>query len=104
MPVMIARSAGNPARPAGGSHPIGPWAAIIPVVGSMPSTEDSAIALAPVPTQAPGEPADVARRRADIDAKQHLLAGVLAELQCEAAVLLMPAHVAWFTAGMNVRG
>jgi Xaa-Pro dipeptidase len=29
---------------------------------------------------------------------------VLDALQCEAALLLMPAHVSWFTAGMNVRG
>lgn len=43
-------------------------------------------------------------RRADIDAKQRVLAEVLAELGCEAVVLLMPAHVAWFTGGMNIRG
>jgi hypothetical protein len=73
-------------------------------VGPLPSIDDSVIALAPVPTNALGEPADVVRRRADIDGKQRLLAGILSELQCEAAVLLMPAHVAWFTAGMNVRG
>ncbi len=43
-------------------------------------------------------------RRADIDAKQAILAGLIAELDCEAVLLLMPAHVAWFTGGMNVRG
>ena len=43
-------------------------------------------------------------RRSDIDAKQAILSRVIAELNCEAAVLLMPAHVAWFTGGMNVRG
>ncbi len=43
-------------------------------------------------------------RRADIDAKQAILSRLLADLQCEAVVLLMPAHVAWFTGGMNVRG
>ena len=47
---------------------------------------------------------DLAMRRADIDAKQAILTGLLAELQCEAVILLMPAHVAWFTGGMNVRG
>jgi Xaa-Pro aminopeptidase len=46
----------------------------------------------------------LAARRADIDAKQALVADVLEKMDCEAVVLLMPAHVAWFTAGMNVRG
>lgn len=45
-----------------------------------------------------------AARRADIDAKQERAAGVLAEMGCEALVLLMPAHVAWFTAGLTARG
>ena len=43
-------------------------------------------------------------RRANIDTKQAILGRVIAELNCEAVVLLMPAHVAWFTGGMNVRG
>lgn len=43
-------------------------------------------------------------RRADIDTKQAILAALIAELNCEAVILLMPAHVAWFTGGMNVRG
>ena len=43
-------------------------------------------------------------RRADIDTKQAILSALIAELNCEAVVLLMPAHVAWFTGGMNVRG
>src|SRR6478735_4698008 len=47
---------------------------------------------------------DIAARRADIDAKQQLVAGVLAEMSCEAVVLLMPAHVAWFTSGLIARG
>lgn len=46
----------------------------------------------------------LARRRADIDAKQDRVAKILEELDCEGVVLLMPAHVAWFTGGMNVRG
>lgn len=46
----------------------------------------------------------LARRRADIDAKQEQVLGVLAEMECEAVVLLMPAHVSWFTAGLNARG
>jgi hypothetical protein len=43
-------------------------------------------------------------RRADVDAKQAVVGRVLEELGCEAAVLLMPAHVAWFCGGFNVRG
>ncbi len=46
----------------------------------------------------------IARRRADIDAKQELVANVLAEMGCEAVVVLMPAHLTWITAGLNVRG
>lgn len=50
-------------------------------------------------------PADpVAARRADIDAKQRLLADLLAGANLEAVVLLAPAHVAWFTAGLCARG
>jgi Xaa-Pro aminopeptidase len=47
---------------------------------------------------------DLAARRADIDAKHAALAPVLEAMGVEALVLLMPAHVAWFTAGLNVRG
>ncbi|MBN9120643.1 MAG: M24 family metallopeptidase [Planctomycetes bacterium] len=46
----------------------------------------------------------IAARRADIDAKQQLVSDVLEAMGCEAVVLLMPAHVAWLTAGLNVRG
>jgi len=46
----------------------------------------------------------LAARRADIEAKQQRVADVLAEMNCEAVVLLMPAHVAWFTSGLVVRG
>lgn len=46
----------------------------------------------------------VLKRRADIDAKQARIATMLEEIGCEGVVLLMPAHVAWFTGGMNVRG
>ncbi len=46
----------------------------------------------------------IAARRADIDAKQALLAEMIAELGCEAAILLVPAHSAWFTGGLNLRG
>ncbi len=47
---------------------------------------------------------DTAARRADIDAKQEVVAGILKELGCEAAILLVPAHIAWFTGGMSLRG
>lgn len=43
-------------------------------------------------------------RRADIDAKQDHLGRILEALGSEAAILLAPVHVSWFTAGMNVRG
>ena len=46
----------------------------------------------------------IAARRADIEAKQELAAGLLAEMECEAVILMMPAHVAWFTAGLSARG
>ena len=47
---------------------------------------------------------DLTRRRADVEAKQDIIGKVLEHLGCEAAVLLMPAHVAWCTGGVNVRG
>ena len=63
------------------------------------SADDSApLAVAP-PAESP-----LTRRRADVDAKQDLIGKIVADLGCEAAVLLMPAHVAWFTGGMAVRG
>ena len=46
----------------------------------------------------------LAARRADIDFKQQLVATLLAEMNCEALLLLMPAHVAWFTSGRNSPG
>ena len=46
----------------------------------------------------------LAARRADIDAKQAAIIPILEAMGCEALLLLMPAHVAWFTAGLNVRG
>ena len=50
------------------------------------------------------DPTAAAFRRTDIDAKQAVLAGLLAEIGCEGAILLVPAHLAWFAGGMNVRG
>lgn len=46
----------------------------------------------------------LARRRADIDARQEKLGRILEEMGCEGVVLLVPAHVNWFTGGLNVRG
>src|SRR5437764_1373460 len=57
--------------------------------------------LTPDPA-APAEPASP--RRADVDAKQAQVARLLADMDCEAALLLMPAHVSWFTAGLTTRG
>jgi Xaa-Pro aminopeptidase len=45
-----------------------------------------------------------AARRADIDAKQAAMVPILESLEVEGIYLFAPAHVAWFTAGMNVRG
>ncbi|HEY2785342.1 MAG TPA: hypothetical protein VGJ05_10230 [Fimbriiglobus sp.] len=74
----------------------------------MSAADDSVIALAPVNTTVAVHTtplsSDVARRRADVDDKQSLLAGLIADLQCEAVILLLPSHVAWFTSGLNVRG
>src|SRR5438876_1449582 len=57
---------------------------------------------APPPPAPP--PVALAARRADIDIKQAQLAWLMEQVECEAALLLAPAHVAWFTSGMNVRG
>lgn len=46
----------------------------------------------------------IVARRADIDAKQAALAPLFADMGCEALLLLVPAHVSWFTSGLNVRG
>lgn len=46
----------------------------------------------------------IAARRADVEAKLDLVAGVLAQTNCEAVALLMPAHVAWVTSGLTARG
>ncbi len=62
----------------------------------------------PAPTETGGTLDEVdphiVQRRADIDAKQARVASLLEDVGCEGVVLLMPAHVAWFTGGMNVRG
>ena len=47
---------------------------------------------------------DFATRRTDINAKQEVVAHLLAELDCDAAILLVPAHLAWFCSGLNTRG
>jgi Xaa-Pro aminopeptidase len=46
----------------------------------------------------------LAARRTDIDAKQAAVVPILEAMGCEALLLLMPAHVAWFTSGLNIRG
>jgi Xaa-Pro dipeptidase len=47
---------------------------------------------------------DTPSRRADTDAKMGVLAGILKDVGCEAAILLVPAHMAWFTGGLSLRG
>lgn len=59
---------------------------------------------APSSPAVPPPPVALAARRADIDVKQAQLAWLLESLECEAVLLLVPSHVAWFTSGMNVRG
>ena len=49
-------------------------------------------------------PVALAARRADIDIKQAQVSWLMEQVECEAAMFLAPAHVAWFTAGMNIRG
>jgi Xaa-Pro aminopeptidase len=56
----------------------------------------------PEPAGPPAVP--VSPRRADVDAKQARVARLLADMGCEAVLLLMPAHVSWFTSGLNARG
>lgn len=46
----------------------------------------------------------VLRRRAMIDQRQERVGRLLEELNCEGAILLVPAHVNWFTGGINLRG
>jgi Xaa-Pro aminopeptidase len=49
-------------------------------------------------------PPDPAARRADIDAKQAAVVPVLEAMGVDSVLLFMPAHVAWFTAGLTARG
>lgn len=49
-------------------------------------------------------PSDPAMRRSDVEAKQAAIIPILAAMGVESILLLMPSHVAWFTAGLNVRG
>ena len=46
----------------------------------------------------------IEQRRAAIDANQQTIAEVLEAMECEAALLLVPTHVAWFCNGFNARG
>ncbi|CAN5433275.1 hypothetical protein BH11PLA2_BH11PLA2_36730 [soil metagenome] len=57
-----------------------------------------------VHTQDAAEALKLTRRRADIDARQEKLGRILEEMGCEGVVLLVPAHVNWFTGGLNLRG
>ena len=79
----------------------------------MTSPDDSSDALndlplGPVSAVLTGaEAADMvrlARRRADIDSRQEKLGRILEEMGCEGVILLVPAHVNWFTGGLNIRG
>lgn len=63
------------------------------------SPDDSAPILV-----APSAEPPLARRRADVEAKQKIIARIMTELECEAVILLMPAHVSWFTGNLTPRG
>ncbi len=67
--------------------------------GKPPAPSENGVHPAGVPP-----PSQVSARRADIDAKQEQLAHMVETVGCEAILLLVPAHVAWFTSGLNVRG
>ncbi len=67
--------------------------------GKAPAPSSNGVHPAGIPT-----PSGVPGRRADIDQKQERLVEVLEAVGCEAVLLLLPAHVAWFTCGLNVRG
>lgn len=57
------------------------------------------------PSAAEGTPAETASdRRADIDLKMGLVAGVLQEAGCEGLLLLSPENFAWLTSGATARG
>lgn len=60
--------------------------------------------VVPAEAAGPGPLTPVDRRRADIDAKQAVVAAHLEAMGCEGAIIFTPAHVSWFTGGMNVRG
>jgi hypothetical protein len=62
-------------------------------------TPDPILPVEVVPSADP-----VARRRADIDDKQAAVTSLLTEVDCEAVILLVPAHLAWFCGGLNTRG
>ena len=71
-------------------------------------TEDSHLSIDLGDVAAPPAPNPtlerLQRRKQDIDARQARIADILAGMACEAAVLFVPAHVAWFCGGFNVRG
>jgi hypothetical protein len=66
--------------------------------------DETMLAPAPQANGAPAAPDPVTPRRADVDAKQAHVAALLHDIDCEALLMVVPASVAWFTAGMNVRG
>jgi Xaa-Pro dipeptidase len=71
--------------------------------------EDSAIVIGEEQPN-PGEPlsltiADpIARRRATIEARLGQVTEILAEMQCEAVVFILPQHISWLCGGLNLRG
>ena len=69
----------------------------------MLTREDSTIVVnSDLERELPADP--VADRRADVEAKLAAVGAILPELNCEAAVLFLPAHVSWLCGGFNQRG
>ncbi len=60
--------------------------------------------LPPPPIKGDTGASTVLDRRADIDSKTALIAGLLQELQCDGLLLLEPENFAWLTSGAIARG
>lgn len=67
----------------------------------MNALEDSSVMAPGIPEFSSAASSD---RRADIDAKQSWLKGLLAEAGCDGLLALQPENFAWLTAGATARG
>ncbi|HZU37896.1 MAG TPA: M24 family metallopeptidase [Gemmataceae bacterium] len=67
----------------------------------MSTAAETMIASEPKNRLSEGTPVD---RRADIDAKQLVIAGLLREVNCDGLLILEPENFAWLTSGATARG